>query len=232
MRYTYTDRNRKIFPVRNHIAAKPDTAIESKSMDFTPRKVPIMSKQPSALSSLLELSPVIAAVRQTETLSAACTAQPEILFLLHATVSDVASRVSTAKAAGKCVFLHADLIEGLSADSAAMRYLRSTTAADGIISTRSGVIRAAKDCGFLTVQRFFVVDSQAEETVLRTVSQTTPDCVELMPGIIPTVISRLSAKLSLPVIAGGLVETKEQVVSLLSAGACGVSTSCPELWNI
>ena len=67
---------------------------------------------------------------------------------------------------------------------------------------------------------------------MRTVSQIMPDCIELMPGLITPVVGRLAKKLSLPVIAGGLIETKEQVMTLLSAGACGVSTSCEALWRI
>ena len=191
-----------------------------------------MIKQTLDIAAHLEMSPVIAAVRQTADLPAACASEAAMLFILHATVSGIQSLAAQAKDAGKCVFLHADLIEGLSGDAAAMRFLRDTTRADGVISTRSGVIRAAKDCGFLTIQRFFVVDSQAEDNVLRTVGQTNPDCVELMPGLIAPIIGRLAAKLPLPVIAGGLIETKEQIVTLLSAGACGVSTSCDKLWNL
>lgn len=191
-----------------------------------------MELSDKTILSQLAASPVIAAVRTPEALARACQTDIGVLFILHAALSDIAEQVRMAKDMEKCVFVHADLIEGLSADAAAVRYLRSTTAADGIISTRSGVIRAAKECGFLTVQRFFVVDSQAEEALLRTVSQTHPDCIELMPGILPTVISRLCARLSMPVIAGGLVETKEQVISLLSAGAHGISTSREALWTL
>jgi len=191
-----------------------------------------MEKTEQTLTARLESSPIIAAVRTPGALTRACQTDIGTVFILHASLSDVAVLVGEAKQAGKCVFVHADLVEGMSADASAVRYLRSTTAADGLISTRSGVIRAAKECGFLTIQRFFVVDSQAEEALLRTVSQTHPDCIELMPGILPTVVARLHAKLSQPVIAGGLVETKEQVISLLSAGASGISTSREALWTL
>ncbi len=184
------------------------------------------------LTAQLETSPIIAAVRTPDALKRACQTDIGTVFILHATLSDLAEQVQFAKNAAKSVYIHADLVEGLSADAAAVRYLRSVTAADGLISTRSTVIRAAKDCGFLTVQRFFAVDSQALEAIERTVSQSHPDCIELMPGILPTVVARLHAKLSMPVIAGGLVETKEQVISLLSAGASGISTGREALWTL
>ncbi len=193
-----------------------------------------MADRSTSIADILAEAPVIAAVRRMADLTAlgGKDISAAIVFILHAALSDVAARCDAAKAAGKTVFLHADLIEGLNPDVAAMQFLRSTTHADGIISTRSGVIRAAKEAGFLTVQRFFVVDSQAEETVLRTVSQVSPDCIELMPGLITPVISRIVPRLHIPVIAGGLIETKEQVVGLLSAGVCGVSTSQTLLWRI
>ena len=184
------------------------------------------------LCEQLEDCPIIAAVRTPKALARACQTDIGTVFILHAALSDIEEQVRCAKDAGKCVFIHADLVEGLSADGAAVRYLRSVTRADGLISTRSGVIRAAKECGFLTVQRFFVVDSQALEAIERTVSQTHPDCIELMPGILPTVVSRLRTRLTMPMIAGGLVETKEQVISLLSAGANGISTGREELWTL
>lgn len=191
-----------------------------------------MEKTEQILTAQLESSPIIAAVRTPEALRRACGTDIGTVFILHASLSDIAALVKEAKNAEKNVFIHADLIEGMSADAPAVRYLRAVTEADGLISTRSGVIRAAKECGFLTVQRFFVVDSQAEEALLRTVSQTHPDCIELMPGILPNVVSRLHARLSQPVIAGGLVENKEQVISLLSAGASGISTSRESLWTL
>ncbi len=181
---------------------------------------------------LLAAAPIIAAIRNDELLSAACSSDAAILFILRSDLSSAAHTVQIAKDAKKCVFIHFDLVEGLSGDASALRYLRETTAADGIISTRSQAIRAAKDMGFITVQRFFVVDSQAEENVLRTVSQTQHDFIELMPGIIPTVLARLIKHLSVPVIAGGLIETKEQIIELLSAGAAGVSTGKSSLWDV
>lgn len=46
-----------------------------------------------------------------------------------------------------------------------------------------------------------------------------------MPGIIPSVISEISVDVHQPVIAGGLVKTKEEVINALKSGAIAVSTS-------
>jgi glycerol uptake operon antiterminator len=55
--------------------------------------------------------------------------------------------------------------------------------------------------------------------------------VELMPGIIPEVLRRFTAEVDVPVIAGGLVTDRRQVIDALSAGAVGVSTGCQTLWG-
>ena len=201
-------------------------------MIFPGSGFPIMSKQPQNLTSLLSASPVIAAVRKPADLTEACASAASVLFILHAEIGTLADAVQTAKHAGKCVFVHFDLIDGLSQDPAALRFIKQTTETDGIISTRSSVIRSAKEEGFFTVQRFFVVDSQAEETVLRTVPSTHPDLAELMPGLILPVIRRITKEISVPVIAGGLIEDKTGILQLLSAGAAGISTGKKELWNV
>jgi glycerol uptake operon antiterminator len=54
--------------------------------------------------------------------------------------------------------------------------------------------------------------------------------VELMPGVIPDVIRRFSEAVNIPVIAGGLVTERRQVIDALSAGAIGVSTGSAPLW--
>ena len=52
-----------------------------------------------------------------------------------------------------------------------------------------------------------------------------------MPGVISKVIERFSGG-SIPVIAGGLIETKAEVTAALASGAAAVSTGMPELWYI
>ena len=102
-----------------------------------------------------------------------------------------------------------------------------------LVVSASG-IRAAKERGLLTVQRFFLLDSQSVTMAAETAASVRPDMVEVMPGICPRVIRRLSSAEGrrLPVIAGGMIEEKEDIVEALSAGASGVSTSRTELWEL
>jgi len=51
-----------------------------------------------------------------------------------------------------------------------------------------------------------------------------------LPGIIPSLIKEIQEKTGLPIIAGGLIRTKEDVDNCLANGAFAVTTSNKELW--
>lgn len=53
-----------------------------------------------------------------------------------------------------------------------------------------------------------------------------------MPGIMPKILRELSSELETPLIAGGLITQKEDVISALNAGALGVSTTNPNVWTL
>jgi glycerol uptake operon antiterminator len=59
-----------------------------------------------------------------------------------------------------------------------------------------------------------------------------PDIVEIMPAIVTKKIKEFSSLVDVPVIAGGLVETEDEVRAALDAGATVVSTGERELWTL
>ena len=138
--------------------------------------------------------------------------------------------VESAHAAGKKIFLHMDLAEGIGKDKAGLQYVKMK-GVDGIISTKGHIIRTAREHGLLTVQRFFALDSQGISTIRDTLKLNPPHYIEIMPGVIPKLIKRFS-DLSIPIIAGGLIETKAEVTGALRCGAIAVSTGRQELWSV
>ncbi len=96
--------------------------------------------------------------------------------------------------------------------------LKGLAAPDGVISTRPPLLRRAHQLGLTTVQRVFAIDSKSVAN-LKNLSETgKPDFVEIMPGLIPRVL-RVAAELTgIPVIAGGLIEEKSEVIEALTAG--------------
>ena len=73
-------------------------------------------------------------------------------------------KILQAHAVGKYVMVHIDLAEGIGKDRAGIEFLAGC-GVDGIISTRSQIIRFAKDLHLLTVQRFFALDSKGMESI-------------------------------------------------------------------
>ena len=178
---------------------------------------------------LLAENPIIAAVRSNGDLAAALTAPPSVLFLLNANILTLRGQIESVHRCGKLVLVHMDLAEGLGKDGAGAAYL-SQLGADGVISTRSSVIRFAKSYGLCAVQRFFMVDSHSVVTAADSIRAAQPDLVELMPGIIPKVVQHFGAECAVPVIAGGLIDDKSEVIAALRAGAAAVSTGARALW--
>ena len=186
----------------------------------------------NALTDTVETLPVIGAARNEEGLRAVLESDAGVVFLLYGDICNIGRIVETAKAAHKLVLVHADLINGLASKEIAADFIRQFTGADGIITTKSPLIRRAKELGLYTVQRFFVIDSKACENIPRQLSACRPDMIEVLPGVMPEVIRTLAHTCRVPIIAGGLIQKKEDVVSLLGAGAAAVSASSETIWSL
>ena len=181
------------------------------------------------LMDLLEQCPVIAAVHDRY-FEKAVASPCDVIFLLGCNILTIPQRITEAHNAGKCIFIHVDLAEGLGKDRAGIQFC-AQAGADGIISTRANLIRAGRDLGLLTVQRFFALDSQGVDSIQELLDHSCPDLMEIMPGVIGKIIKRF-ANGKVPLIAGGLVETKEDVTTALKLGAFAVSTGKETLWYI
>lgn len=180
---------------------------------------------------LFEENPIIAAMKDEEQLELAVASDCGILFFLFGNICTIPSLVEQAKAAGKLVFVHLDLTQGLSSKDVAADFVKEYTRADGVISTRPFLLRRAKALGLLTVLRIFLVDSLSLANLEKQIEACDPDLVEIMPGVMPKAIRRVCGQIDLPVIAGGMIADREDAIAALSAGALCVSTSCTGLWK-
>lgn len=181
----------------------------------------------------LRARPVIAAARDLAGAKAAAEGESAAIFLLGGSILTLPAMVLAAKSTGKRVFAHLDLLEGLGHDHVAVEWCAKYAKPDGVISTRAPMLRCAGDCGLLTIQRLFVMDSSSLRNGIRQLQKGAPDIVEVLPGLVPKAISQLC--MALPkseIIAGGMVTEAEDVAMALRAGAIGVSTSVEALWPI
>jgi glycerol uptake operon antiterminator len=182
------------------------------------------------LIGLLGESPVVAAVKDGAGLRRCQDSECRVVFVLYGDICTIPALVSALKEAGKVVFVHVDLIDGLSAREIAVDFIAENTCADGIISTRPALIRHAKGRGLFAVQRFFLLDSIALHNVERQLEAGEADLIEVLPGVMPKVIRRLAGSAAKPVIAGGLICDKEDALSALGAGALAISSTNETVW--
>ena len=131
--------------------------------------------------------------------------------------------VKILKEYNKTVFVHIDLIEGLSPKEVAVDFIYKNTGADGIISTKQALIKYASQKGLLTVQRFFLIDSLAYNNLLKQINNSSLDIIEVLPACSTKIISKIVKLTDLPVIASGLIQDKDDIDAALDVGAIAVS---------
>lgn len=182
-------------------------------------------------TSMLNACPVIAAVKDENGLEACLNAPCRIVFVLYGSIMDIPEIVARIRAAGKTPLVHLDLVDGLAARESAVDFIRFRTSAEGIISTKSVLIKRAKELGLIAVQRFFLLDSLALTNIAKQVRLNAPDVIEIIPGVMPKVIRFVAERSPLPVIAGGLIHDAEDIQNALGAGAAAISATNVELWK-
>lgn len=181
---------------------------------------------------LLERSPVIAAVKEEGTLEEALETDCAIIFILYGTVCNIAKIVERIKRRNKLAIVHLDLVVGLSSREVSVDFVKKNTEADGIISTRPVLVKHAMDNGLYGVFRTFMIDSIALSNMKKQLETFRPDFVEVMPGIMPRVMKEIRSYTDMPIIAGGLLRSKGDILEAINAGADAISTTNTELWKL
>lgn len=178
----------------------------------------------------LEDSPIITAIKDEEGLKKCKDSDSRIVFILYGDICSISDIVSEVKETGKLAMVHIDLITGLSAKEIAVDFVKKYTSADGIITTKPALIKRAKELSLYTILRLFVIDSMAFENIERQIKTARPDLIEILPALMPKVVARICNMSATPVIAGGLVSEKEDVMELLDAGVTSISSTNPKVW--
>lgn len=179
----------------------------------------------------IEDTPIIMAVKDWDGIRRCLEQEAKVVFILFGDICTIGEIVKTIRDAGKLAIVHLDLIVGLGSKEVSVDFIRKSTAADGIISTRPALVRRGKELGLFTILRFFVLDSMALENIMRQ-DGSCADMIEILPGIMPNVTRRITETLSIPVICGGLISDKADIINALNAGAVAISTTNPEAWRM
>ena len=96
--------------------------------------------------------------------------------------------------------------------------------------TKNTLIKYARQLGLYTVLRYFVVDSMALSNIEKQMGGVQPDVIEILPGIMPGIIKRVNKISKVPVIAGGLIADRGDVMTALNSGAIAISATSQEIW--
>jgi glycerol uptake operon antiterminator len=174
---------------------------------------------------------IIPAMQRMEDLEKLMASHYTYIIVLEIHVSRLKPIFQMAQASKKKLILHMDLVHGLKSDEYATEFVCQELKPFGIISTKSSVILKAKQKGVTAIQRMFLIDSYALEKSYKLIEKTKPDYIEVLPGAIPQMITEVKTHLKIPIFAGGLIRTKEEVQNALNAGAEAVTTSRRELWS-
>lgn len=183
------------------------------------------------IETVFEENPVIAAVKNDEQLFEALKSEVKVIFVLYGdlvNIQDISRKISHKNKIG---ILHIDLVEGLGSKAVVNKFIKENTDFSGIISTKPQIIKSAKEYNLAAVQRVFIFDNLSLENAKNHI-MSEADALEVLPGVIPKVFSIISNCTKKPVIAGGLIESKEEVVQALKSGASCVSTSKKYIWSI
>ncbi|HHY42306.1 MAG TPA: glycerol-3-phosphate responsive antiterminator [Thermoanaerobacterales bacterium] len=128
----------------------------------------------------LIMSPVIPAIRDIHRIDAALQKHSRCIFILTGNILNIKDVVNRVKSAGKRVFLHVDLLEGISKNGMGMKYIAQEIKPDGILTTRANLVSCAKNEGLFTIQRIFVLDSLAIDTAERSVKKIVSSCCRII----------------------------------------------------
>lgn len=176
---------------------------------------------------------VIPACRTEAELAAALRLpQAPSLIILFGDINTLPDILHRAAEAGKLLLVHLDFLDGVGRDKAGMVFL-AKLGVKGLITTKPQLGKMARQEGMRVIQRMFLVDSESLRTGIQILKGFRPDAIEVLPAFTPvSVLAELKAATDVPILAGGLVRSPEDVQQAVANGACAVSTSRRDLWNL
>lgn len=184
------------------------------------------------LEDIFESSPVITAVKDDKGLEHALEKDCAMVFILYGNICSIGGIVDRIKEQGKLAIVHVDLIAGLSSKEVAVDYIKQNTRADGIISTKPVLVKHAMELGLIGGQRTFIIDSMALDNTRKQLSSFKPDFMEIMPGVMPKVLKQVREMTTVPLVAGGLLSDKHDIMAAFQAGVDAVSTTKEAMWEV
>lgn len=175
--------------------------------------------------------PLISGVYNMNNMESIINSQSKNIFLLNGNIFNLKDISTKIKNNGKALYIFVDSIDGFSKDTWGLEYMVKNIDLDGIISAKSSIIKMSMDMGVFTIQRTIIYNTKTLDDSLRSLKNMRPHAIEILPGLLPNIINKISNETKLPIIASGLINNTEDIKKCLNSGAMGICTSNAELLN-
>ena len=107
------------------------------------------------MRDILEVNPIIGAIKNYDNIDKVIHSDCEVVFLLNGDIITLKDKISLLHKYNKKVFVHIDMISGVSSNPIIIEYLQKETKLDGIITTKTNMVKKALELNIDVVQRFF-----------------------------------------------------------------------------
>jgi glycerol uptake operon antiterminator len=191
---------------------------------------PYRAPSPAEFVACLAQDPCCAAIVADGYLDAAITSRAPILFILRGNGLELGPVVRRIHEAGKLVAVHLDLVAGLRDDPVGVSWL-AQAGVDAIITSRGRLIPLIRRERVVAIERLLLSRRSHLDAAVAALSRSSPDIVEVLPGVILPSIAHMIPRFAVPVLAGGFVRTPADVRAILGAGAVGITSSSQSLWD-
>lgn len=161
------------------------------------------------IGEILISNPLIAAAKH-ENLEFAVNSKVSFVILMNGRLNELVSLKFKSCNDKKRIILHTDLVKGLSNDKEAVNFIKEHINPVGIVSTKSGMLKAAKKKGLITVQRIFLIDSDSLKNAIASIKENNPNAVEIMPALASSIVRDIKNEIQRPIILGGLVKKRSR----------------------
>lgn len=186
----------------------------------------------TGIMNLAQQGSVIPAVRSVADFQYAArhTAAPA-LILLFGDINILGELMALGQAGKKRLILHLDLFEGIGKDRAGIKFL-ARLGVPALITTKPHLAKLAREEGLIVIQRLFMMDSDSFRTGINMLKGFKPDAVEILPAFVPgDRVRDITREIGIPVLAGGLVKTPDDVARAVLSGVYAISSSTRSLWR-
>lgn len=185
---------------------------------------------PRAFIARIAAEPCCAAITAGTSVDAALSSRAPVIFILRGNGLSLTPLVRRIHGAGKLVAVHIDLVSGLRQDRAGVAWLASA-GVDAVISSHGQLMASIRSEGMTAILRLLIVRRSQLDSAVQAIGHSSPNVVEILPGVLfPSIVDRMPP-FTMPVLGGGFIRMESDVRAVLNAGALGVTTSSKALWG-